>query len=158
MAKEVRAERRLNTDSVSFRFARVAGQAKDDASAFDPTSGAVLLTFQLDRVGKEVRITDHDGSVYVGSLLASNSSAIFSASQAPLVAGSKVAQPSDRGMAPTPSARGYAFRASGNNLTWKQQVVITGALSQTNNLAVFRGNVVVGGRSNKRIEAVEQEP
>jgi hypothetical protein len=94
-----------------------------------PPSPAVLTQFQLQQNGTEVRITDQDGSVYVGEMLTvtDETSAVGEKDK---VVKAKPEEVSFFDSRRTGAAgRGsQSFRATGTNLTLNQNVVISGEL------------------------------
>lgn len=147
-------------------FARV--EAKDKAAPLPSgqiaSTGAVLTLFQMDRTGTEVRLTDRDGSVYVGILIPIDRAAVRSSTGLTPPADAKALAPpepepvSGAAVSLAPPSGLFSIQVSGTNRTSHLKVVFLGTLSQTNRPASLRGNVQVGSRVAVPIEAVEQKP
>lgn len=128
------------------RFARVRLDTEtQDARRKQASPGAsVLVWFQLEQSGQEVRIVDKDGSVYTGSLLAADLADHVAPSDGakPATAGvQRVAAAQDKIVPATTPAKPPlssnfqqaaleygSFRVIGTNLTLKQRVVFSGKL------------------------------
>lgn len=125
-------------------FARVDPEAKAKSRAVDKVQPPVLVAFQLQQAGRELRITDSDGSVYIGSLQAPApvmASAPSGGTRRPMTRAlnapdSARQTPSTYGSEPEPSQT-YSFRVAGTNLSLKQQVVFTGNLTGLTNANRF---------------------
>lgn len=112
---------------LSQRF--VLEEANQLKTAASPGTSAVLVSFQLERTGSEVRVTDRDGSVYIG--LTTNSATALqpdgSTTTAPAFSqvGATVTIPPKAAS----SARDFFFEVSGTNRTLQQPVVFSGRWS-----------------------------
>ena len=119
----------------------------------------------MERNGTEVRITDADGSIYAGNLLALDSLPARPASAGRPLAESEAVKETDRANSESalasrysaaPPSSAYSFQVTGTNRTAKLKVVLVGSLSETNHLACVRGSVKIGARAGVPVEAVEQ--
>jgi hypothetical protein len=125
-------------------FARVQREAKAKARAVDKVQPPVLVSFQLEQSGRDLRITDSDGSVYTGSLQAPapvTTSPPSGAARRPLASTLNAPEsakqtPFAYGAAPE-AAQTYSFRVAGTNRSLKQKVVFTGSLTGLTNSNKF---------------------
>lgn len=113
----------------------VRAQVQEDAEAAAPTAAdsiPVLSLFYVEHSANEVRVVDHDGSVYLGSLRQPPAAAVMTdAASHDKRLGAQAAQaaPAKRSSAAEPpsqasDAAGY-FRVAGTNRTLNQPVVFT---------------------------------
>ncbi|HZR17052.1 MAG TPA: hypothetical protein VFE51_06980 [Verrucomicrobiae bacterium] len=105
----------------------------------------ILVSFQVEQAGRQLRVIDSDGSVYAGPLLDNNDrygtvTSVSASAVAPEVSGVKV----DALAAPAvvTGTESY-FQVVGTNLTSNQRVVFTGTLSGGSNVLATGGIVTV---------------
>jgi len=126
----------------SQRYAQVLPSGNKKAKAVNKVSPAqnLLVSFQLEQNGRDLRILDDDGSVYNGYLLITNA-----AMRVPVETTDKSTDRFYRQRAIEAELRDQAgqnvtFHVSGTNRSLKQQVIFTGTLLPTTN-ATFLSNV-----------------
>ncbi len=137
------------------RFNRV-----NDASGKAGVAGpALLAAFEVEQAGDRIRLTDADGSVYEGQLIAGASDLNRIAGQAglkqePEKADALKAQAiQQKQSAPTaaPAQQSVSFRASGTNRSLNQLVVIDGVLMSATEAT--RGLAVKGTQTGPQFNA-----
>ncbi len=136
------------TNSVVQRFARAEAVSAVQARLADKVApaGAVLVSFQVEQTGRELRIVDNDGSVYAGyvqaepalSRLRAVKDEPTSAARALTAPETKLEEhlaPVDAGNQPMQS---YLFSVVGTNRTLNEKVVFTGSLLAPTNATSFK--------------------
>jgi hypothetical protein len=124
-------------------FAQESSSAKAKA-AESKAAPSVLVSFQVQQLGRELRVIDSDGSVYTGSV--QTASIRTRASDAIGQAGATARRFSSEPLPAPPTATRF-FRVSGTNRSLNQPVVFSGDLTCLTNGAVG-GNlngVISGG-------------
>lgn len=160
------------------RFVRAQPQANNLRDS-DSAARGIMVSFQLEQSGQQLRAVDQDGSVYIGSLQQ------LQREEAPTsrrLAKRAEPQPARFGLVPTTQTgaqgfQAYSFQLSGTNRSLNQPVMITGTLAPTN-LAEMRppgttwsstrplpltkarvsGRAVVGNTQTIEINAVPAKP
>jgi hypothetical protein len=101
------------------------------------SNSTLLVSFDLEQNGQELRVIDRDGSVYKGSLQLADASAPGSpAVQLKQPTSTSASVRSDAALDKIDSderSRGWSFRVSGTNLSLNQNIVFTGNLSVATN-------------------------
>jgi hypothetical protein len=168
-------EAKKETTGAVQRFVQMEAGEKSKAAVFDKVSPAktVLASFELEQVGREVRIVDGDGSVYTGyTQLQDGAVRLRSANAETPARGAAGLRAADGKLEPkTPAlsdaevqvGQNYFFRVTGTNRTLNQSVVFTGYLTNateatavngvTNSLRLIGG---AGGAGKSQAEA--QQP
>lgn len=94
------------------------------------STNPVLASFQFERLGRQVRIIDKDGSVYSGSFQTADSKPNSPGFAGP--AGAPADRLAARSAVPSPATGkdtgSYFFRVAGTNLTSNEQVIFSGSL------------------------------
>ena len=169
---------------VSQRFVQEEANKLKIAASSKPLP--VLVSFQLERAGSEVRVTDRDGSVYTGSF--TNAAPPVPPEGSATTAFSQVGATSAEALRAPPqasNARDFFFQVSGTNRTLQQSVVfsgrwsgptgsffsaprkpgISGGLARPGSgapaqgtLSRIDGRAVVGGSQQVNIQAVSGQP
>jgi len=121
----------------------------------------ILFSFELQQLGREVRIVDSDGSVYSGSFQPAEVFSYLESDASKKAAATRSLQTTD-GLsqrkdafadAKLPVDMSYAFKVTGTNQTLKQFVVFTGqVLAQTNALSPVAPAGTVDGNRVARAE------
>ena len=133
---------------VSQRFLQVAAAPGAKAGYADKAKAArpVLVSFQVEQAGRELRLTDEDGSVYKGYLQVADaaqsnrrlrSEAPAAARTANVVNGALDQAAASNSNLDQLGPQNYAFRVAGTNRTLRKKVVFTGNLIATSNLIVL---------------------
>ena len=128
------------------RFARIETETKAKALILDTaaSSRTFLASFELQQVGNEVRILDHDGSVYTGYVQpAVLRSRVAASAKEEATGGARAYRSVNGAETPAPSleaesatAQNYSFRVSGTNRSLNVPVVFTGSVVTGEALAV----------------------
>jgi hypothetical protein len=115
-------------------------QQKQDAQlgAKPATVEAVLKNFEFEQRGNEIKITDQDGSIYVGNMLSQDEAKkrAFRVQNVPQPAPSGIA-----GAAGPAEAQSQTFYAFGTNVSLKQEVSIEANILQVTNAITTTGAV-----------------
>jgi hypothetical protein len=124
--------------NVAQRFARLDTKAKASAIGKDLAAKGVLTSFEITRIGSEVRVVDVDGSVYTGYVQpfadvsrsrTTKAQDSPSTSESLRSAGATVEHSSSLlSDAQSQSTQNYLFRVVGTNLTVNESVVFSGQL------------------------------
>ena len=145
VAKEVARQSYYNFDNAEAgsraRSVQLQQQQKQDVqlSAKPASVDAVLKNFEFEQRGNEIKITDQDGSIYVGNVISQDEAKkrSFRVQNAPQQAPGGVAG----GAAPAePQSQSQTFFAFGTNLSLKQEVSIEGNLLQVTNAIASPGS------------------
>jgi hypothetical protein len=101
------------------------------------SANQILVSFRVERTGRELRVIDQDGSVYAGTIRATTAGLVAPSAQMPVgdahrddkLQGSATS-PSNFELAQLPTASAVtAFQVVGTNRTWNQKVVFSGTLT-----------------------------
>jgi len=121
----------------SQRFAQVIPSENTKAKSSSKLSPAqkLLVSFQLEQNGRDLKILDDDGSVYSGYLQITNA-----ITRLPDAAAKKLSQETFYRQRTTeaelrePAVQNLIFRVAGTNRSLKQNVIFTGTLLETTNI------------------------
>jgi hypothetical protein len=144
------------------RFARAASAPSTERHHLAADTGTVLVAFDVEQVGQQLRIVDQDGSVYGGEMqLADALDGPATLDKSTALAEPAPASPAARRMEPSRErivtgveteqqpANNFAFRVSGLNRSLNQQVVFTGNIVVLTNgmqLGLLTNAGALGGR------------
>jgi hypothetical protein len=152
-----------NEDAVQ-RFARLDALTKAKAAVTDKSSPVktVLASFEISRVGSEVRVVDGDGSVYTGYVqpAADLQRSRLAKAEKPAVLSESVASTgatiehsaSERRQAEAQIAQDYFFRVVGTNRTLGENVTFTGqfvAAAEVSKAATVTNGVRLSGGTGR---------
>jgi hypothetical protein len=124
-----------------------------NAHAFEQ---GLLVSFQVEQNGAELRVKDDDGSVYVGYVQPAQASALRDSAKA-FPATASAGKTANRKLADAPvlpgesqaAAQNYYFRVAGTNRTLKVPVLFTGSISNptaTGSLPIELSGSHISGR------------
>jgi hypothetical protein len=126
------------------QFVQATSPKKTDFADERTAAKPILFSFELQQLGREVRIVDSDGSVYTGSFQPAAMFSYLESDASKKAAATRSLQTTDAlaqrkdafADAKLPVDMSYAFKVTGTNQTLKQFVVFTGqVLAQTNALS-----------------------
>jgi hypothetical protein len=153
--------------SVVQRFTQLGAASKDQTSSSEKASPAqtLLVSFQVEQNGRELRIVDQDGSVYSGFVQLAGGSSRLLSTETGKAAPTKAFRARVADQVDTLQAKqvpqNYFFRVTGTNRSLKENVVFTGTLLAVTNASVsgvatnFGG---VGGGAAPSGQAKKVEP
>ena len=101
------------------------------------SANQILVSFRVERTGRELRVIDQDGSVYAGTIRATTAGLVAPSAQMPAGDAHRddklqrsATSPSNFELAQQPTASAVtAFQVVGTNRTWNQKVVFSGTLT-----------------------------
>jgi type II secretory pathway pseudopilin PulG len=168
----VRTVNAVNTETIQFGARAVQQLAQKQIGALQNSfrnnvvadkSAAVLANFLVQQTGNAIRILDADGSVYDGSVLDNYANAPVSTGLPGLPREEFKAVDQNAGSigGGQSAAQNYFFRVAGTNLTLKKNVVFTGNLMVSNNVALSGmsgSNSVIQGRDLSGQQSTRNRP
>jgi hypothetical protein len=122
---------------------QAAPKAKSGRSEAISTATPVLASFQLEQTGRQLRVVDHDGSIYSGYLQSASLEGVAVSTRQSI--SNRIAQELDQSVQPVAAdlaataasaPQTYFFRVSGTNVSLNQRVTFWGKLMETNNVVL----------------------
>src|SRR5205814_1579119 len=143
------------------RFARLEVMTKAKATATDKVSPvkAVLASFEISRLGSEVRVVDADGSVYTGYVQPATEarrSRVVKAEKPAVMTETARSNGSGRKQVEAQTTQDYFFRVAGTNRTLGENVTFSGQFIGAANVSqpatITNGVRLSGGAARAKLE------